>query len=190
MPYKSHLQSPISLPYESHFPSQFPPWCDDHDGWSQQVTFWLLLFWLFCPLGISPAGNLSCFLRGKASCDKVMLPSLSCMPGVLVFHTLTRTSGSLMCAQMLMQATAHSGARSPGESLHRKSTLGQKIPCCTGKLNPCQWHAGLMIYQLSSIPTHTDTKDTHDDDVVYPLLPQVLSSYNIFQKHLPLWSQQ
>ena len=35
---------------------------------------------LFCTNGISPMGN-----SGKASCDRVALPNLRCMLGVLVF---------------------------------------------------------------------------------------------------------
>ena len=35
-----------------------------------------------------------------------------------IHRTLTWTSGSLTCAQMLMHAIAHGGVRTPEESLH------------------------------------------------------------------------
>ena len=46
---------------------------------------------------------------------------------VSIFHrTLTWTTGSWTCAQMLMHTTAHGGVQTPQESLHWKLTLGEK----------------------------------------------------------------
>ena len=47
------------------------------------VTFFFLQ--LYCPTGIPPMGNSGCFSPGKASCDRVALPNLLCILGVLVF---------------------------------------------------------------------------------------------------------
>ena len=57
-------------------------------------------FWLLSP--------------GKSSCDRVRLPNLWCMLGVLVFiihQTLTWIAGSLTCTWMLMHAILHGGIR-------------------------------------------------------------------------------
>ena len=41
---------------------------------------------LYCPIGISPMGNSGCFFSpGKASCNRVALPNLQRVLGVLVF---------------------------------------------------------------------------------------------------------
>ena len=40
---------------------------------------------LYCPNGISLMGNSGCLPLGKASCERVALPSLWCVLGVLVF---------------------------------------------------------------------------------------------------------
>ena len=41
------------------------------------------------PIGISPMGNSGRFPRGKASCDRIALPNLRCMLGVLEFPKYT-----------------------------------------------------------------------------------------------------
>ena len=46
-------------------------------------TFYFLQ--LYCPNGISHMGNSGCLPPGKDSCDRVVLPNLGCMLGVLVF---------------------------------------------------------------------------------------------------------
>ena len=70
-----------------------------------------------------------------------------------IHRTLTWATGSLTCAQMEMFATAHGGVRTPWESLYWKLTLGEKIPCRTGKPNLRRQRAEPMLYQLSYIPT-------------------------------------
>ena len=76
-----------------------------------------------------------------------------CFSVSIIHQSLAWTTGSLTCAQMLMHAIAHKGVKTSWESLHWKLTLGEKIPCRTGKLKLCQWHASPMLYQLSYIPT-------------------------------------
>ena len=53
----------------------------------------------------------------KASCDRVVLPNLWCTLGVfsvcIIHQSLTQTTGSLMCTQMLMRAMAHWGVQTP-----------------------------------------------------------------------------
>ena len=48
-----------------------------------------------------------------------------CSSVSIIHRTLTWTTGSLTCAQMLMHAIAHEGVRTPKESLHWKLTLGE-----------------------------------------------------------------
>ena len=55
-------------------------------------------------------GKFGLLSTGKASCDRVALPNMLYMLGVsvsIVHRTLTWTTGSLTCAQMLMHAIAH-----------------------------------------------------------------------------------
>ena len=65
-------------------------------------------------------GKFGLLSLGKGSCDRVAPPNLPCILVVFfIFHqTPTLTTGSLMCAQMLMQATAHGGVQTPLQSLH------------------------------------------------------------------------
>ena len=44
----------------------------------------------------------------------------------IIQQTLTQTTGSLSCAQMLMHVIAHGGVWAPKECLHWKLTLGRK----------------------------------------------------------------
>ena len=69
---------------------------------------------------------------GKASCD-----SHATQPTVhaghcslsLIQQTLTWSTGSLMCTQMLLPAIPHRGVQAPQESLQWKLTLAEKNPC-------------------------------------------------------------
>ena len=63
---------------------------------------------------ISPMGKIGLFYQGKASCDRVALPNLRCIPGVLVYlihRTLTWATGSITCTQMSVHAITHGGLR-------------------------------------------------------------------------------
>ena len=73
-----------------------------------------------------------------------------CFSVSTIHPTLTWTTRSLACAQMLMHATAHQSVQTPKESLHRKLTVGKKkILCRTGKSNLHQRCASLTLNQLS-----------------------------------------
>ena len=50
------------------------------------LAIWMYFFQqLYCSNGISPMGSSGCLSPRKASCDRVALPDLGCMLGVLVF---------------------------------------------------------------------------------------------------------
>ena len=77
--------------------------------------------------------------------------------GVSIIHrTLTWTTGSFTCSQMLMYAIAHEGCTDTVRESALKVDSGRKIPCHTGESNLRQRRAGRMLYQLSYIP-HTST---------------------------------
>ena len=94
---------------------------------------------------------------GKASCDRVAPPILRCMLGVfgvsITHRTLTWTTGSLTCAQVLVHAIAHGSVQTRVRESALKIDSERKIPCRTGESNLRQRRARLMLYQLSYIPT-------------------------------------
>ena len=69
-----------------------------------------------------------------------------------IHRTLTWTTESLTCAQMLMHAIAHGGVRTHVRECALKFDSGIKIPCRTGESNLPQRRAGPTLYQLSYIP--------------------------------------
>ena len=77
-----------------------------------------------------------------------------CVCVAIIHWTLTWTTGSLTCAQMLMHAIAHGGVRTrtPKESLHWKLTLGRKSlstqgnrTCVSGVTVRCCNHPSLSL---------------------------------------------
>ena len=70
----------------------------------------------------------------------------------VIHRTLTWTTGSLTCAQMLMHATAHGSARAHVRESALKVDSGRKIPCRTEESHLGQRRAGPTLYQLSYIP--------------------------------------
>ena len=66
-----------------------------------------------------------------------------------IHRTLTRTTGSLTCAQMRLHTGVY-GHRKRESAL--KVDSRRKIPCRTGESNVRRRHAGPMLYQLSDIP--------------------------------------
>ena len=62
-----------------------------------------------------------------------------------IHQTLTWTTGSLTCAQMLMHATAHKGLWTHVRESALKVDSGRKIPCCTAESNLHQQHDGQML---------------------------------------------
>ena len=60
---------------------------------------------------------------------------VGCFSVSIVHQTLTWTTGSLTCAQMLMHATAQVGVRIHIRESALKLDSGRKIPCRTGESN-------------------------------------------------------
>ena len=86
-------------------------------------------------------GKFGLLSLGKASCDRVALPKLQCMLGVLsvsiIHRTLTRTTGSLACGQMLMHAIAHGDVRTHvRESTLKGDSGGEKNPLAHRGIEP------------------------------------------------------
>ena len=75
-----------------------------------------------------------------------------CCSVSIVHRTLTWTTGSLTCAQMLMHAIAHGGVQTHVRESALRVDCGRKIPCRTGESNPRQRRDGPMLYPLSYIP--------------------------------------
>ena len=88
-----------------------------------------------------------------------------CLGVSKIHRTLTGTTGSLTCAQMLMHTFARGGVRSPSESLHWKLGLGEKS-LAVPESNLRQRRVGPMLYQLSYILVllkHEETCPMHND---------------------------
>ena len=69
----------------------------------------------------------------------------------IIHRTLTWTTGSLTCSQMLVHAIAHESVRTPVRESSLKVDSGRKIPCRTGESNLRQRRDGPTLYQLSYI---------------------------------------
>ena len=70
-----------------------------------------------------------------------------------IHRTLTWTTGSLSCAQMLMHAIAHRDVRTPKESLHWKLILGRESLAAPGN-RTCVSGVTVRCYNhLSYIPS-------------------------------------
>ena len=65
----------------------------------------LFFLQLYCPNGISPMGNLGCFPQGKPATTATV--HAGCFSVSIIHQTLTWTTGSLTCAQMLMHVILH-----------------------------------------------------------------------------------
>ena len=68
----------------------------------------------------------------------------------MIHRTLTWTTGSLTCAQMLMRAIAHGGVRTHVRESALKVDSGRKIPCRTGESNLRQRRDGPMLYKWAT----------------------------------------
>ena len=68
-----------------------------------------------------------------------------CFSVSISHRTLTWTTGSLTCAQMLMHAIAHRGVRPHVRESALKVDSGRKIPCRTGESNLHQRRDGPML---------------------------------------------
>ena len=90
---------------------------------------------------------------GKASCDRVALPDLRCMLGVLLFLANSDMDYRVFSVRTDANACGCTrGVRTPLECLHRKLAQ-RKIPCRTGESNLPNRRAGLTLYQLGYVPT-------------------------------------
>ena len=107
---------------------------DVHANYSS--TFFLFFSELNCPIGIYlPPGKIRLLFPGKASCDsRATQPTVHAgrLSVSIIHRTLTWTTGSLTCSQMLVHAIAHESVRTPWESLHWKWTLGKKSLAAPG----------------------------------------------------------
>ena len=65
----------------------------------------------------------------------------------IIHRTLTWTTGSLTCAQVLMHAIAHGGLRTHVRESALKVDSGRKIPYRIGEWNLRQVRDGPMVYQ-------------------------------------------
>ena len=76
-----------------------------------------------------------------------------CFSVSIVHQTLTWTTGSLTCAQILMHAIAHGGMDTERESALTVDSE-KKTPCCIGELNLHQPHDAPMLSptELHPIP--------------------------------------
>ena len=75
-----------------------------------------------------------------------------CFSVSIIHRTLTWTTGSLMCAQMLMYMITHRGLRTHVRESALKVDPGRKIPCPTRESNLHQQCDGPMLYQWATSP--------------------------------------
>ena len=75
-----------------------------------------------------------------------------CLSVSIIHRTLTWTTGSLTCTQMLINAIAHGGVRTHLRESALKVDPGRKIPCHTGESN---------LRQLSQWATSPPQKHAH-----------------------------
>ena len=68
-----------------------------------------------------------------------------CFTVSIIHRTLTWTTGSLTCAQMLMHAIAHGCVRTRVRESALKVDSGRKVPCRTGESKLRQRRAGPML---------------------------------------------
>ena len=93
------------------------------------IIFYFYVLHLYCPNDISPMGNSGCFPWGKPAATTVHAGYFSVS---IIHQTLTWTTGSLMCAQILMHANAHRGVWTHLRKSALKVDSHRKIPCALG----------------------------------------------------------
>ena len=111
---------------------------------------------LYCLTGTSLMGNSGCFPRGKpAATESPYLAYVACrmFQCFKIHRTLTWITGSLTCAQMLINACdCTRGCTDTVRESAPKVAREKKIPCRTRESNLCQRRVGPMLYQLIYIP--------------------------------------
>ena len=124
----------------------------------QRILFsFLILFTTVLSQRDFSHGKFGLLSLGTASCDShATQPTVhvGCLSVSIIHQTLTRTAGSLTCAQILMCEIAHGGVRTHVRESALKVDSGRKIPCHTRESNLRQWCDGPMSNQLSHIPTN------------------------------------
>ena len=111
----------------------------------------------FLPWGIRVAFPAESQLRRSRATQPTV--HAGCFSVSIVHRTLTWTTGSLTCAQMLKHAIAHGGCADALRESARKVGSGEKIPCCSGESNLRQRRASPMLYQLSYTPPSLGISD-------------------------------
>ena len=112
-----------------------------HGSGKVWIVFYISTLKEHCSIGISPMGNSGRFPPGKSQLrqSRATQPQLhaGCFSVSIIHRTLTRTTGSLTCAQMLMHAIAHGRwTDTIEESVLKVDSRGEKkIPCRTGESN-------------------------------------------------------
>ena len=114
------------------------------------LTFFYFTFYYKC---IVPMGFLSWEIRVAFPGESQLRQSRANQPTVqsgcfsvsIIHRTLTRTMGSLTCAQMFMHVIAHGAARTHVTESALKVDSGRKIPRRTGESNQRQRRDGPML---------------------------------------------
>ena len=78
--------------------------CPDLPVLRGRLSFFFFFKQMYCPIWISPMGNSGCFSLGKPAAVHA-----GCFSAATIHRTLTRTTGSFPCSQMLMHAIAQGG---------------------------------------------------------------------------------
>ena len=111
---------------------------------------------LYCPIVISPMGNLDCLPQGKLAAAELHHPTYSACRVFMCFHNPPNSDMDYLTFNMRADVTACDCTQECLDTVREfalKDDSGRKIPCRTGKLNLCQWCAGQMLHQQSYIPT-------------------------------------
>ena len=120
------------------------------------LKYFLFFYNCIVPMGFPPWEIWVAFPReSQLQQSRATQPTVhaGCFSVSVIHQTLTWTTGSLTCAQMLMHAIAHRGVRTHVRESALKADSGRKIPCRTGESNVPQRRAGLPLFQQSFIPT-------------------------------------
>ena len=102
----------------------------ERDSWKLFFTFLkITVYSCIVPMGFLP-WKIRVAFPGESQLrqSRATQPTVhgGCFIVSIIHRTLTWTTGSLTCAQMLMHAIVHGGVRTLKESLHWKLTLGEK----------------------------------------------------------------
>ena len=112
-----------------------------------------MLFFFFFKKCIVPMGFIPWEIRVAFSGESKLQQSRATQPTVhagcisvsIIHRTLTWTTGSLTCAQMLIHAIAHGDVRTHVRESALKVDSRRKIPCRTGESNLRQRRDGPML---------------------------------------------